>query len=179
MNKGNRQAKVGAHSGKPADVEQPDYVVVCSKSDSGSDESENTAIEVQDKNECTTQTLKETPDPCSSISFISSTMLYYSRRFLKAYCIKKSKEHEPEFKPLASEQEQDNQPTNKGATDGLTSSQAQSQNTDSTDTELGRFVVCIHDGVEENSAAFRVSPDQTVLRVLKGACKHFKLDFAQ
>jgi len=47
------------------------------------------------------------------------------------------------------------------------------------DVESERFVVCIHDRIEENNVAFRVSPDQTVLRVLKGACKHFKVDFAR
>ncbi len=63
--------------------------------------------------------------------------------------------------------------------DDCFTSQTPSQNVDPVDADLERFVVCIHDGVEENSAAFRVAPDQTVLRVLKGACKHFKLDFTQ
>lgn len=64
--------------------------------------------------------------------------------------------------------------------DGIgSSSQSQAQQSDIVDVESERFVVCIHDGNEENSAAFRVSPDQTVLRVLKGACKHFKVEFSQ
>ncbi|KLO06886.1 hypothetical protein SCHPADRAFT_674785 [Schizopora paradoxa] len=63
--------------------------------------------------------------------------------------------------------------------DEIVSSQGLSQTGDSTDTDAGRFVVCIHDGNEDNGVAFRVAPDQTVLRVLKGACKHFKLDFSQ
>jgi len=54
--------------------------------------------------------------------------------------------------------------------------QAQSQSQSQSQADGSRFVVYIHDGDKANVVAFKVSPEQTAGRVLRGACKHFKID---